>query len=242
MCSRFILQIGDAINLSKRLGIPLGQMADARDRFNIAPATPVAAMRRAPQVGGLNLGETVALRWGLIPHWVREGSAPSAPLINARAETVPQKPSFREAWRRRQRCVLPTSGFYEWEKQGRERLPWLFKRADDGPLAFAGLWDRWTDPINGEVIESCTVLTTTPNALLSRIHDRMPVLLDEQSAATWLDPELDEVGAAHLMRPFDAARMEATALDTYVNSTAHDDPACLTLRGRSAGAQFDLGI
>ena len=242
MCSRFILKLGDAINLSKRLGIPLGQMADGRDRYNIAPATPVTAFRRAPQTGGLELREAVQLRWGLIPHWTREEAAPGAPLINARAETVAQKPSFREAWRRCQRCVLPTSGFYEWEKQGRERWPWLFKRADDGPLAFAGLWDRWTDPRGDRVIESCTVLTTTPNALLSRIHDRMPVLLDEHSAAAWLDPQLNEADAGRLLRPFEAARLDATALDPYVNSPARDDPACLTRRGHANGAQFDLGF
>ncbi|WP_221031401.1 SOS response-associated peptidase [Actomonas aquatica] len=242
MCSRFTLKLGDAINLSKRLGIPLGQMADGRDRYNIAPATPVTALRRAPNAGGLDLTEATTLRWGLIPHWAREGSAPSAPLINARAETVAQKPSFRTAWRDRQRCVLPCSGFYEWEKQGRERLPWLFARADRGPLAFAGLWDRWTDPIDGTVIESCTVLTTVPNRLLNRIHDRMPVLLDETSAATWLDAQLDDNAAATLLRPFDADRMSATALDPYVNSPARDDPACLTPRGQSPGAQFDLGL
>ncbi len=242
MCSRFTLKLGDAINLSKRLGIPLGQMADARDRYNIAPSTPVLALRRAPDAGGLALGEATHLRWGLIPHWSREGAAPSAPLINARAETVAEKPAFRHAWRERRRCVLPCSGFYEWEKQGRARLPWLFARADHGPLAFAGLWDRWTDRLDGTVIESCTVLTTTPNRLLARIHNRMPVLLDEDHAARWLDPELSEVGATELLTPFDADRLSATALDPYVNSPAHDDPACLTPRGQTPGTQFDLGL
>ena len=241
MCSRFTLQLGDAINLSKRLGIPLGQMADARDRFNIAPATPVTAMRRASQVGGLHLGETVALRWGLIPHWVRDGASPSAPLINARSETVAEKPSFRSAWQSGQRCIVPASGFYEWERAGRSRLPWLFAHADGRPLLLAGLWDRWRDPAGDTVIESCTLLTTTPNALLARIHDRMPVIVTDENAHTWLDPQLPTAEAAAMMRPYEATQMSATALDTYVNSTAHDGPACLTPRGQSPGAQLGLG-
>tara|TARA_R110002167_G_scaffold346438_1_gene557004 strand:+ start:168 stop:869 length:702 start_codon:yes stop_codon:yes gene_type:complete len=233
MCSRFTLNLGDAINLSQRLGIPLGEMTPERDRFNIAPSTGITTLRTQA---------AAKLHWGLIPHWSDRNRTTSAPLINARSETVAEKPSFRTAWKKGQRCLIPTSGFYEWEKAGRERLPWLFTRADGEPLVFAGLWDRWQDPKDGVVIESCAVLTTTANTMLGRIHDRMPVILDSTDAKAWLDPELDLPAATALMRPFDADRLHETALDPYVNSTRHEGPQCLTPRGKSPGAQlgFDL--
>jgi putative SOS response-associated peptidase YedK len=233
MCSRFTLNLGDAINLGQRLGIPLGASTPVATRYNIAPSTRVTTFRST---------HAATVHWGLIPHWAQPDRAPSAPLINARSETVADKPSFRTAWKKGQRCLIPTSGFYEWEKDGRARLPWLFTRADGAPLVFAGLWDRWQDPTDQTVIESCTVLTTTANPLLGRIHDRMPVILDETDAQTWLDPALGAAAAADLMRPFDAQRMQETALDLYVNSSRHEGPACLTPRGQSPGAQlgFDL--
>lgn len=233
MCSRFTLNLGDAVNLSKRLGIPLGTSAPTATRYNIAPSTGVTVLRT---------DSAATLHWGLIPHWSRRDRAPSSPLINARSETVAEKPSFRTAWHKRQRCLIPTSGFYEWEKDGRARLPWIFARRDGEPTVFAGLWDRWQDPIDDAVIESCTVLTTTANSLLGRIHDRMPVILDTTDAKTWLDPDLDLPAAAELMRPFDAGRMTETALDPFVNSSRNEGPDCLTLRGQSPGAQlgFDL--
>lgn len=235
MCSRYLLKLGDAINLSKRLGIPLALLADTRDRYNVAPATGVTAFRRAPTSGAL---ECTTLHWGLIPAWTRDRTPAGAPLINARSETVAEKPSFRTAWRDGRRCVVPLTGFYEWEKVGRARLPWLFTRRDGAPLGFAGLWESWTDPTDGVAIESCTVLTTSPNPLLARIHDRMPCLLDEDTAARWLEPTLPDPAA--LLRPYPEDRLSATALDPYLNSPRHDDPACLTPRGASPGAQFEL--
>ena len=230
MCSRFTLNLGDAINLSKRLGIPIDEaMAAGKDRYNIAPATDVVTFRGR---------EAVTMRWGLIPHWSKPGHSPSTPLINARSETISEKPSFRTAWRKGQRCAIPLTGFYEWEKQGRERLPWLFQRNDGQPLAFAALWDSWTDATDGTVIESCAVITTTPNSLLGRIHDRMPVLLDETTAATWLDSDLSD--PTKLISAFPTERLTETALGTYVNSSRSEGPACLTPRGQALGSQFDL--
>jgi len=230
MCSRFTLSLGDAINFSERLGIPIDQAsAGGRDRYNIAPATPITALRRD--------GAT-QMRWGLIPHWSKPGASPSTPLINARGETITSKPSFRTAWQRGQRCVIPATGFYEWEKQGRERLPWLFARRDHQPLAFAGLWDRWQDPIDDTTIESITVVTTTPNEMLGRIHNRMPVLLTAETAPTWMDK--DNSAAANLIKPCPTEELTETALDTYVNSPRHDDPKCLTPRGEAPGTQFAL--
>ena len=230
MCSRFTLNLGDAINLSKRLGIPVDEaMAGGNTRYNIAPASDVVTFRAE---------EAVIMRWGLIPHWTKPGHGSGAPLINARSETITEKPSFRTAWKQGQRCVIPLTGFYEWEKQGKERLPWLFQRNDGHPLAFAGLWDRWTDPIDNTVIESCTVITTTPNSMLGRIHDRMPVLLDETTAAEWLDPDL--ANATSLISSFPSERLRETPLGTYVNSSRNEGPACLTPRGDTPGSQFDL--
>ncbi len=230
MCSRFTLNLVDFINLRKRLGIPLDEaLADGRDRYNIAPATPVVTLRK----NGVS-----QMRWGLIPHWSKPGATPSAPLINARGETLTEKPSFGTAWQRAQRCIVPATGFYEWEKQGRERLPWLFQRRDGEPIAFAGLWDRWQDPIDDSIIESVTVVTTTPNKMLARIHDRMPVLLSEETAPTWLDN--NNQAAVDLIKPFPSSGLTETALDTYVNCSKNDDPRCLTKRGEAPGAQFDL--
>jgi putative SOS response-associated peptidase YedK len=230
MCSRFTLNLGDAINLGKRLGIPIDEsQAGGKDRYNIAPATQVVTFRHQ---------KVATVRWGLIPHWSKPGGPASAPLINARSETLAEKPSFRTAWRNGQRCVIPLSGFYEWEKQGRERLPWLFRPHDGAPLAFAGLWDSWTDAIDDTTIESCAVITTTPNSLLGRIHNRMPVLLDETAAAAWLDPDLADPRS--MITSFPSERLSETALDTYVNSSHHEGPACLTPRGEAPGSQFDL--
>ena len=162
MCSRFTLNLGDAINLSKRLGIPLGEIAPSSDRFNIAPSTGVTSFRRTPE--DTSVSEAAILHWGLIPHWVKDRRSQTTTLINARSETVAEKPSFRSPWQRRQRCLIPTSGFYEWEKDGRDRLPWIFTRADGQPIVFAGLWESWSDPIDHSRIDTCTVLT------LSLIH------------------------------------------------------------------------
>lgn len=230
MCSRFTLDLGDAIDLSQRLGIPIDEAtAGSGDRYNIAPATDVTAFRASG---------AVRLRWGLIPSWTQPGTRSTAPLINARGETLADKPSFRTAWQRGQRCAIPATGFYEWEKSGKARLPWLFRRADDQPFAFAGLWDRWTDPHDATVIESCTIITTAPNSRLARIHDRMPVLLDENTIIAWIDPDCPDP-ASHLTS-FPSDRLRETALDPYVNSPRHDDPACLTPRGQTPGAQLDL--
>ncbi len=230
MCSRFTLNLGDAINLSKRLGIPIDEaMAAGPDRYNIAPATDVVTFRQ---------GEATTMRWGLIPHWSKPGQGPSAPLINARSETIADKPSFRTAWKKGQRCAIPMTGFYEWEKQGRERLPWLFKRNDGEPLLFAGLWDLWTDATDHTTIVSCAVVTTTPNSMLARIHDRMPMLLDESTAADWLNPDL--ANPTELVSAFPSERLSETALDTFVNSSRNEGPACLTPRGEAPGSQFDL--
>jgi putative SOS response-associated peptidase YedK len=143
-------------------------------------------------------------RWGLIPSWASDASI-GFKTINARAETVASKPAFRDAFVSR-RCLLPADGFFEWRRSGREKQPFHFGMQDDSLFAFAGLWDRWRDPA-GAVIESCSILTTTPNSLLADIHDRMPVILRQENYDLWLDPGFKDVKAlAEVLVPFDARR------------------------------------
>ena len=127
------------------------------------------------------------MRWGLIPAWAKEPSIGNK-MINARAESVAEKPAFRAAFRSR-RCIVPASGFYEWQRQGRgPKQPYLIRRKDGEPIGFAGLWEGWRDPASGEAVESCTIITCAPNELVAELHDRMPVILDPADYDRWLDP------------------------------------------------------
>lgn len=200
-------------------------------RYNIAPSQPVAAIRLHPE----SAKRACALfRWGLIPSWAEDQSIGSR-LINARAETVAEKPAFRSAFRHR-RCLVLADGFYEWQLVGRGRQPYYIRRQDGRPFAFAGLWEQWAGPgksdgqagAAGPVIESCTLLTTGPNALMAPIHDRMPVILDRQDYALWLDPAVQQVEAlTPLLRPCPAEWLTAYPVGPWVNDPRHDDPRCL---------------
>ncbi len=254
MCTRYALKLAGLVRLARELGVDPAQLAAIakRDRYNIAPGSTVTALRTGTGADASGRPEIAALHWGLVPSWTRERNG--TPLVNARAETVAEKPSFRGAWHAGRRCVLPASGFIEWEKAGRDRLPWWFTDSsadpadpdenDPPPLALAAVWDRWEDPHDGVVVESCAVLTTTPNAAVGRIHHRMPALLDAAAARVWLDPHQTPPAAAALLQPFPAARLRATALDTRINSSAHDDPACLAPRppDRHSNLQFEFGL
>ena len=163
------------------------------------------------------------LRWGLIPHWAKDGKMGYA-TINARAETVAFKPAYREAFRRR-RCLIPADGFYEWQVQpdGKTRQPFFISRADGSPLALAGLWERWCPP-QGDPVESCTIIVTTANTLIAPIHERMPVLLEPDAFATWLDPCNDDTRSlTRLLCPCPAERLQAVRVSQRVNNPRHDD-------------------
>jgi len=148
-------------------------------------------------------------------------------LVNARAESLAAKPSFREAFRER-RCLIPASGFYEWKVAGRARQPWLFRRRDEQPFFLAGLWESWSGS-DGSVLETCAVVTTVPNTLMMPIHPRMPVMLAVDAGSAWLDPATKEHDLLALLAdPYPAAGMTAVALSPRVNSVAHDDAACLS--------------
>jgi putative SOS response-associated peptidase YedK len=207
-------------------------------RYNIAPTQSVASVRRAPPPGaagepeieparGAHRQHLVLLRWGLIPHWAKDASIGSR-MINARAETLAEKPSFRAAFHKR-RCLIVADGFYEWQKQDKgPKQPYRIARRDGGPFAFAGLWERWRDPAAGSLVESCTIVTTEANALLRPIHDRMPVILPPPAFAAWLDPETGPDATLALLRPYGGDDLVAYRISLRVNSVAHDDDAIIT--------------
>ncbi len=239
MCCRFLLLQQHFREVLERLG--LDQVPEFASRHNIAPGTAIPAVRtkaparRRPGQGG-SAREFVPLHWGLTPAWA---SSRGSGLMNARAESLADKPSFRDAFRTR-RCVIPASGFYEWAVLGRTRQPWLFRRRDGQPFGLAGLWEAWHAP-DGTVLESCAIVTTEPNDLMRPIHHRMPVMLTPDQFDPWLDPrETDPNRLAPLLRPPDAGTMSATALAPRVNSVHHDDPACLAPAGTEAGRQLSL--
>jgi putative SOS response-associated peptidase YedK len=219
MCGRFTLFEADKI-LSKEFGV--SSIPLRSPRYNIAPSQPVAAVRATPAGSGR---EFVLLRWGLIPSWAKDPSIGNR-LINARAETAHEKPSFRNAFRRH-RCLIPANGFYEWQRQERGKQPYFVRMRDGRLFAFAGLWDRWESPDKG-VIETCTILTTAGNAVLAPIHDRMPVILPPGEYARWLDPTLQNTDSlAPLLVPFSAGDMFALPVSPRVNSPTVDDEKCI---------------
>jgi len=219
MCGRFTLFEADKV-LSKEFGvsgIPL-----LSPRYNIAPSQPVATVRAASAGTGRELA---LLRWGLIPSWSKDPSIGNR-LINARAETAREKPSFRNAFRRH-RCLIPVSGFYEWRRLVRGKQPYFVRLRDEQLFAFAGLWDRWESPDKG-VIETCTILTTAANAVLAPIHDRMPVILPPTEYARWLDPALQNTDSlGPLLVPFPPEDMMAFPVSTRVNAPSVDDEKCI---------------
>jgi putative SOS response-associated peptidase YedK len=206
-------------------------------RYNIAPTQDILVVRAEAKT---SQRELAMLRWGLIPVWAK-GPQGGPPLINTRGETVAEKSTFRHALRRR-RCLIPADGFFEWQQtpgvstRGKKQ-PFFIHRRDDGPLAFAGLWDSWIskgpkrpgrEPLR---IESCTIVTTAANATLAPLHDRMPVILSPGDYECWLDPDVREPAAvADLMVPYDDGELVAEPVTTHVNKVANDDPECIAVQ------------
>jgi putative SOS response-associated peptidase YedK len=236
MCTRYVLLQEHLREILKRLG--LEAEPGFVSRYNIAPGSLIPAVRTHLQTAQ---PEAVALRWGFVPSWAKSAEG-SAQLVNARAETVAIKPSFRDALRHR-RCVIPASGFYEWEHRGRARQPWLFRRRDERPFGFAGLWEGWR-AADGAMLETCALITTGPNALMRPIHDRMPVLLAPEQFASWLDPRVtqpDEL--APLLCAAPAETMSAIAVSPHVSNVRHEGPACLApAEAEDDSPQISLGF
>jgi putative SOS response-associated peptidase YedK len=221
MCGRFTLTAGP-LDLSSMFPLFSGIQWDPR--YNIAPTQMVLAVRTKPESKDL---EAVRLRWGLVPSWA-DSPKIGYRLINARSETVSQKPAFRTAFRRR-RCVILADGYYEWQKLGEEKQPYYIHQPDSKPFAMAGLWERWDHPESeSPAIESCTIITTDANESLRAIHDRMPVILPKEELSVWLDGAVQEPALlTGLLRPAPNDRMTAYAVSTVVNSPKNDGPACI---------------
>lgn len=225
MCGRFTLgQSGEAIAHAFQLAVT----PDWQPRYNIAPTQAVPVIR-----AGVNQSRDFALlHWGLIPSWAKDVKM-GARLINARAETLAEKPSFRHALKRR-RCLVVADGFYEWHQQGRTKQPYFFSVTgrdidrDVGrePFAFAGLWEHW-DSAEGDSIESCTIITTAANALLATIHERMPVILPAEQYDQWLDPTRSGDEVRSLLQPYPPDAMRGYPVSPQVNSPRHDAPDCV---------------
>lgn len=219
MCGRFVL-VTPAKSIAERFD--LEEFVDVEPRYNVAPTQDVGIIRVNPQTGGRNMRMA---KWGLIPSWAKDPSI-GPKLINARSETVHQKPAFRTSFKAR-RCLVPSDGFYEWDKLGKVRQPYLFRMADGNPFAFAGLWDRWTAP-DGTVTETCTVLTTPANDRLIAIHDRMPAILQPEDYGTWLDSALkDPEVLLKLLVPFPSERMVGQPVSRKVNRASYEAPDCI---------------
>jgi putative SOS response-associated peptidase YedK len=218
MCGRYSLTT--APEAMRRLFRIEGALLNLEPRYNIAP-TQMAPVIRMREEGGNGLA---MMRWGLVPSWSKEGPASGYSTINARAETVADKPAYRAAFRDR-RCLVPADGFYEWKKIGREKQPYRFTMTDGSPFVFAGLWERWREPAGGDLL-SFTIIVTSANDLVANVHDRMPVILDADAASTWLGGGSREAMQA-LLQPFPADRMSATPVSRRVNSPANDDPGVI---------------
>ncbi len=219
MCGRFTLH-ASAQDVLEAFGVADGPALGAR--YNIAPSQAVAAVRQTPDSGRRRLD---LLRWGLVPSWAKDLKI-GYKMINARAETVADKASFRVALRRR-RCLIPADGFYEWRRAGDAKQPYLIRRHDRRPFAFAGLWERWQGP-DGDAVESCTIITTTPNELMARIHHRMPVILAPGDHELWLDTAVQDANRVRpLLRPCSPADWTAHPVSTRVNRPANDDARLL---------------
>jgi putative SOS response-associated peptidase YedK len=194
---------------------------DWNSRYNIAPTQPIPVIRQHPKEP---IRQLSLMKWGLIPSWAKDMSG-AARMINARSETAHTLPAFREAMKLR-RCLVPADGFYEWARKGSSKQPYCFEVGDGGLFAFAGLWDRWKSP-SGEWVKSCSILTTTPNAVTSAIHDRMPVILGKDDYDVWLDPGMTNVQViSEMLRPCDARLMRCYPVSTRINHVANDDEEC----------------
>lgn len=208
MCGRFTLRHPKRV---RAWGIPSPELFESAPRFNVAPSQKVWTVKETEHGRVLELSD-----WGLVPRWSKE----KAGVINARAETLEDKPSFSESFHRR-RCLIPADGFYEWKKLGKERQPYYFQLRDEAPFAFAGIWDIWRG--NGISISSCAIITTTPNELLRTIHDRMPVILEPRAHETWLNFRTPAAELKRLLNPYPAEEMKSHPVSSDVNHPAIDE-------------------
>jgi len=221
MCGRYVLK-ASLPDIARMLGMDVGVDLALEPSFNIAPTRSVPVCRSEEP----EQRELVLMHWGLIPHWAKQRES-NYRMINARAETVAEKPAFRSPFRHR-RCLIPADGYYEWKSMQGRKQPYYFTMKDDQPFCFAGLWDRWQAP-DGPPVESCTIITTGANAFASEFHHRIPVILTRNDYKRWLDPRI--TGAAQvapLLQPFPSEAMSVYPVSTLVNKARVDEARCIT--------------
>jgi putative SOS response-associated peptidase YedK len=224
MCGRFTLHSRDRIRLKglATLDLPF------EPRYNIAPS------QRVLSLGDFGRGlEARLLTWGLIPSWSTDGKG----FINARAETLEEKPSFSESFRLR-RCLIPADGFFEWKRTGREKRPFYFQVDDEMPFAFAGIWDTWSN--RGDVVTSCAIITTAANELVGELHDRMPAMLLDEFHDAWLDPSADRTVLTEMLKPFPSLMMKTYPVSSSVNSPDNDRADLLVRVDTEVGQTLSL--
>lgn len=220
MCGRFALY-SDPFTLARRF--EADAPPELRPRYNVAPSQNIPIVREEGEKRRIALA-----RWGLIPHWAKDVKIGYS-MINARAETVAEKPAFRNAFRHR-RCLIPADGFYEWQTIAGSKVkqPWFIVLRDRELMAFAGLWEQWRSS-EGEELESCSIIVTDANEIMRPIHDRMPVILAPDEWSVWLNPEAKDTGGLQgLLKPYPAAdNMAAWPVSTTVNSPRNDSTECM---------------
>ena len=222
MCGRYSLT-PDMDQMQIRFGFHAGDLSH-RPRYNVAPTQEVLTITNDSVENRAQF-----MRWGLVPFWAKDLSIGQR-MINARAETVVEKPSFRKAFQSR-RCLILADGFYEWKRDGKGKVPMRIVIKSGDPFGFAGLWETWKSP-DGQLVKSCTIITTTPNAVTEPIHNRMPVILTEDAESLWLDPSNSDISELReLLVPYPANEMEAYEVSTLVNSPKHDVPECVAPQG-----------
>ncbi len=213
MCGRYrIRHTADEIEERYGAGIPMDLY---RPNYNAAPS------QYLPVISNVNLGEISFYKWGLIPLWAKDPSIGNN-LINARAETITEKPSFKGSFKY-WRCLVIADGFYEWKKEGTAKQPYLITLQDESIFSFAGLWAEWSAP-DGTPIQTFTIITTAPNSLMETIHFRMPVILNQRDERRWLDTRQPLRESLELLKPFPSERMKAIPVSLQVNSPANNFP------------------
>tara|TARA_B100001123_G_scaffold441464_2_gene582701 strand:- start:1550 stop:2296 length:747 start_codon:yes stop_codon:yes gene_type:complete len=218
MCGRFSLVVPERFFSKVFVFKDLPEM---HPDYNISPGVDIWGARNKQYE---EQPEMVKLRWGLVPSWAKNPKI-GYRMINARSETVAEKPAFRSAFKRR-RCVIAADGFFEWKREGKERTPYFIHLKNKEPFGMAGLWEKWTSE-EGDELQTCTILTTTPNSLMEPLHDRMPVILANQDLKPWLSGDTRESELLELTAPYPAKKMDAYSITSLVNSPRNNAPELL---------------
>ena len=220
MCGRYTLSSpGDEIALL----FDLQEWLPFPPRYNLAPTQEAAVVRVTAPGEPRRLD---FLKWGFIPYWAKEAAIGNR-MINARAESVAEKPAYKFSFKKK-RCLIPADGFYEWKPEGKGKQPYLIRRKDRKPFAFAGLWSTWKDPEREQPVETFTILTTDANGLIRPLHDRMPVILQKDEFDLWLDPKIEDAARLQpLLDPAPGDDWETVPVSRAVNRPSYNEPDCI---------------